>query len=112
LKLLVDDNISWRLVKALDEFFPGSKHIRTIPELVPPAKDQEIWDYALRNHFIILTNDDDFYKLAITRKNAPKVIVLRKGNSSTANLLKLLIQKIPEVERFAENMEYYIFEIW
>jgi predicted nuclease of predicted toxin-antitoxin system len=111
LKLLVDDNLSWRLAKALEEFFPGSKHIRSIPELVSPAKDQEIWDYALRNRFIILTNDDDFYKLAIVKKNAPKVIIFRKGNSNTANLLKLLVQKIPELERFVQNEEYSIFEI-
>ncbi|WP_373497108.1 DUF5615 family PIN-like protein [Aquiflexum sp.] len=111
MKLLVDDNLSWRLAKALEEFFPGSKHVRFIPKLVSPAKDQEIWDYALRNHFIILTNDDDFYKLAIVRKKAPKVIIIRKGNSSTANLLKLLVQKIPEFERFVENEDYSIFEI-
>jgi predicted nuclease of predicted toxin-antitoxin system len=111
LKLLVDDNLSWRLTKALEDFFPGSKHVSFIPELVSPAKDQEIWDYALRNHFIILTNDDDFYKLAIVRKKTPKVIIFRRGNSSTANLLKLLVQKIPELEHFVENEDYSIFEI-
>ncbi|MCH6232493.1 DUF5615 family PIN-like protein [Cognataquiflexum rubidum] len=111
MKLLVDDNLSWRLAKALENFFPGSKHVRVIPELVWPAKDQEIWDYAIRNHFIILTNDDDFYKLAILRKKTPKVIIFRKGNTSTANLFKLLVQKIPEIESFVENEDYSIFEI-
>lgn len=111
MKLLFDDNLSWRLEKLLSDIFPGSKHIRNIPSLSTPASDTEIWDFALKNHFIIVTNDDDFYKLAMARDKCPKIIIIRTGNKKTKDLVDLLSGKKEEITAFYENKEYVLLEI-
>ncbi len=58
MKLLFDDNLSWRLEKYLKDAFPDSKHIRSIETLPIPARDIDIWTYALKYNYIIVTNDD------------------------------------------------------
>jgi predicted nuclease of predicted toxin-antitoxin system len=52
MKLLFDANISRRLAANVD--YIG---------LPIPAKDKEIWEYALKNSLIIVTNDNDFLNL-------------------------------------------------
>jgi predicted nuclease of predicted toxin-antitoxin system len=56
LKLLFNDNLSWRLERFLQKTFPGSKHVRSFEKLPDPAKDIQIREYALNNNFIIVTS--------------------------------------------------------
>ncbi len=62
MKLLLDANISWRLVAKLKLHFDDCLHTDNIG-LVVPAKDTEIWAYAAAENLIIVTNDDDFLNL-------------------------------------------------
>lgn len=79
MKLLLDANLSWRLVERLKPQFADCVHVdRT--GLAVPAKDLEIWIYALQHDFIIVTNDDDFLDLARVKGFPPKVVLLRTGN--------------------------------
>ena len=50
--------------------------------LAVPANDIEIWDYALINNLIIVTNDDDFLNLATHKGFPSKVVLLHTGNQS------------------------------
>ncbi|MDX1908988.1 MAG: DUF5615 family PIN-like protein [Bacteroidia bacterium] len=50
--LLLDQNLSYRLLKLLETDFPGSRHVSRCG-LPVPAKDHEIWDFAVRHHLII-----------------------------------------------------------
>ena len=59
MKLLFDANLSFRLVKKTEEYFPQSIHV-TDTELPNPAKDIDIWNWSKNNDFIIVTNDEDF----------------------------------------------------
>lgn len=110
MKLLLDDNLSWRLEKILEKVYPDSRHVRNT-NLPVPAKDTEIWEYALINNFVLVTNDDDFYKLAMTRRNCPKLIVIRTGNKSTKGMAEILIRSKDDIEKFISNKEYIILEI-
>jgi len=111
LKLLFDDNLSWRLVKLLSETFPSSKHIRSIPSLSIPAKDIEIWEYAFYHDYIVVTNDDDFFKLAMLRDKCPKIIILRTGNKRTNEISSILSNNYDKIKKFYEQQDYIIFEI-
>lgn len=42
--------------------------------------DTEIWDLALKNNYIILTKDMDFYFKAKESIEFPKIIIFRFGN--------------------------------
>lgn len=59
MKLLLDANISWRLIPRLKIHFDDCFHVDDIG-LLSPIKDTEIWTYALVKQLIIVTNDNDF----------------------------------------------------
>ena len=45
MKLLLDANISWRIIKIIEDSFPNCFHAKDI-EVPQPAKDIEIWEFA------------------------------------------------------------------
>jgi predicted nuclease of predicted toxin-antitoxin system len=73
MKLLLDANISWRLVQKLKVHFEDCCHADHIGIPVP-AKDTAIWNYALAKDLIIVTNDDDFLNLTNVKGFPPKVV--------------------------------------
>jgi hypothetical protein len=63
-KLLFDENLSRKLVVRLAELYPGSAHVETFDLLA--HSDWDIWEFARREGFIIVTADADSYELAAT----------------------------------------------
>jgi predicted nuclease of predicted toxin-antitoxin system len=61
-KLLLDENLSRRLVDRFADLFPGSTHV-AFEELLQ-VSDARIWEYAKAGDFAIVTADADFYELA------------------------------------------------
>ena len=54
------------------------------------AVDGVIWEYAKSHGFTFLTKDKDFASLSITWGAPPKVILLQKGNCSTARIERII----------------------
>ena len=79
IKLLLDAKLSWRLVNLLQETYPGTKHVDNC-ELDVPASDRVIWEYARKEGFVIVTNDEDFYEFAVYYEYPPFIVLLRMGN--------------------------------
>ena len=111
MKLLLDANISWRLTAKLKSDFTDCFHVDHIG-LTIPAKDIEIWDYALLNNLIIVTNDDDFLNLATNKGFPPKVVLLRTGNQSNNYMLELLIKHKEDIKTLFFSNEYGFLEIY
>ena len=80
--------------------------------LAIPAKDTEIWNYALSNKLIIITNDNDFLNLADTKGYPPKVVLLRTGNQSNTYIEGLLINHKIDIEALCQSNEYGFLEIF
>jgi predicted nuclease of predicted toxin-antitoxin system len=57
MKLLFDENLSYKLVRLLADLFPDSIHVRDVG--LKAAEDSEIWKYAQDNSFIICSKDSD-----------------------------------------------------
>ena len=110
MKLLLDANLSWRLSNKLVPHFEQCYHVDHIG-LTVPAKDYDIWHYALNNNLIIVTNDDDFLNLANVKGFPPKVVLLRTGNQSNVFLEQLLIKHKPDIEALFHSSEYGFLEI-
>lgn len=53
MKLLFDQNISFRILNKLPEIFRNSSHISLVK--LTNASDLENWEYAKRNGFTIIT---------------------------------------------------------
>ena len=88
MKLLFDENISYRIVKKIAHLFPESAHIQRLGLL--SKKDRIIWEFAKSNGFAIVTHDEDFSELSALTGPPPKVKWLRTGNTTTNILAKLL----------------------
>lgn len=67
MKLLLDANLSWRVAKNLSSVFYYIVHVEKT-DLPIPAKDIEIWTYAKKHDLMIVTNDEDYYHLIITKR--------------------------------------------
>ena len=90
MKLLLDENLSRRIVPFLQNDFPETTHVALVK--LEAASDNEVWNFAKLNHFVIVTKDADFYELSLTNNdNAPKVVWLRILNTSKNEVLKLLL---------------------
>ena len=111
MKMLLDANLSWRLVRLLEPVIPGILHV-TQTELPIPASDILIWQWAKTNDYTIITNDEDFFNLLLAKGYPPKVIMLRMGNQRTRNLAQILLEKISELEQFALDENYGVLEIF
>jgi predicted nuclease of predicted toxin-antitoxin system len=95
MKLLFDQNLSFKLCERLAKLFPGSSQVRLVG--LAEATDRKIWDYAGRNGFVLVSLDVDFADRATLLGPPPKVIWLRCGNQSTA--LRDHAETIGEFER-------------
>ena len=108
MKLLFDQNISFRLTRRIIDLFPESKQVRELG--LENATDFEIFEYAKRNDYAIVTFDSDFCDLNIIKGFPPKIIWLRTGNTTTKNIEKLLRNKLELIEIFLTE-DYGCLEI-
>jgi predicted nuclease of predicted toxin-antitoxin system len=109
MKLLLDANISWRLTSVLSQHFGECIHVNKT-DLPKPAKDTEIWNYAIANGHTIITQDSDFLHLFETKGFPPKVILLRVGNIDRKTTEKILLQAKSSISDL-ENGDYGLLEI-
>ncbi len=63
MKLLLNENLSRRLVPFLLHVYPGSFHVCLIG--LESASDAEVWNTAKRLEFVIVTRDADFEELSL-----------------------------------------------
>jgi predicted nuclease of predicted toxin-antitoxin system len=80
--LLLDQNLSYKLCKALADLCPDIAHARRLA--LDRSSDVEIWQYAFETNREIITMDADFADLAGLRGSPPIVIWLRCGNQPTS----------------------------
>lgn len=104
MRLLFDQNISFRITKKLHDFFPECEHVSDCGLM--DCEDPDIWEYARSNHYSIVTFDSDFYDISIINGHPPKIIWLRSGNLTTKEITKLLIINKEVIEKFIDYEEY------
>lgn len=90
MKLLLDENLSRRLVPFLQHDYPGS--IQVVLLGMESATDKEVWQKAKEDDYVIVTRDADFQELSLVWGQPPKVIRLKTLNQTRAATLKLLIE--------------------
>ena len=104
MKLLFDQNISFRLIKQISDVFPQAKQVKEVG--LADHSDSEIWKFARKNNFTIVTFDSDFYDLSVIKGIPPKIIWLRIGNTSTNNITKVLIENQDLIQEFIQGPDY------
>ncbi len=72
MKLLFDQNLSFKLCDQLADIFPNSNHVRVLG--LERAADRTLWQYAGSNGYTLVTLDADFAEMAALLGPPPKVI--------------------------------------
>jgi len=102
-KLLLDENLSHRLVARLAEAFPGTASIDYVGLRGQP--DTAIWNYAAEQGFVVVSKDDDFRQLSFFRGHPPKIIWLVVGNAGIDQIAELLLRSKNLIATFLDRTE-------
>ena len=104
MRLLFDQNISFRILRLLQENFQDIAQVRTLG--IENYTDQQLWEYAKQNDYAIVTFDADFADIAYVKGHPPKIIWLRTGNMTTTKIATPLIGYKHVIETFLTNKDY------
>ena len=108
MNLLFDQNISFRLIKQIVDVFPESRQVRELG--LENSTDIEIFNFAMKNDFAIVTFDSDFNDLSILKGYPPKIIWIRTGNTTTKNL-EIILRNQQELIKLFLTENYGCLEI-
>jgi len=98
MKLLFDENLSPKLVPLLRDLFPDSVHVRDVG--LKMADDPVVWKYAQDNFLTICSKDSDMHQRSFVFGYPPKIVWVRLGNCSTADVERLLRRHFNAIEAF------------
>jgi predicted nuclease of predicted toxin-antitoxin system len=110
MKLLFDQNISFRILRLLPESFADCRQVRLVG--LNDHSDAEIWQFARQNDFTIVTFDADFLDISVLRGIPPKIIWLRTGNLPTLRIAERIILNYPVIVSFLDNPEQNCLELY
>lgn len=89
MKLLLDENLSRRMVPFLQHDYPGSSQVVLLG--MESATDTEVWQKARADGYVIVTRDVDFQELSLVWGHPPSVIRLNTPINRGGAMLKVLI---------------------
>jgi predicted nuclease of predicted toxin-antitoxin system len=100
-KLLFDENLSHKLVRLLSDVYPDAVHVRDAG--LKSADDPIVWEFAKSNDLIIVSKDSDLHQRSFVFGQPPKVVWVRLGNCSTADVEQLLRKNFAVIKAFYED---------
>ena len=109
MKLLFDQNISHRLVGLVNDILPDSKQVRDLG--IENYSDIQIWEYAKKHDYVILTFDADFYDFSLVWGQPPKIVWMRSQNQTSKNIEFLLRKHLNSIIDFYYDKDLACLEI-
>ena len=110
MKLLLDQNLSYKLVADLQAWYSGTSQVRLLG--MERADDKIIWDHARQQGFTIVTQDSDFHELSVLYGSPPKVVWLKCGNSSKDTVRRILIGNFQAINQFHQDPQVGCLELY
>lgn len=110
MKLLLDENLSRRVVPFIQVAFPESTQIALLG--MENSPDKEIWQFARDNDFVIVTKDSDFYEMSLLYGQPPKIIWLKIGNQTKAATILALTENSADIEHLLMVEDKACIEIY
>jgi len=110
MKLLLDQNLSHRIVKSLIDVYPDSTQVSVLK--MDTATDKEIWDYAQKHDYAIVTLDADFHEYSMLKSGPPLVIWLKCGNQPKKVILEKLLSNEGVIKQAHDDPEIWCVEIY
>ena len=111
MKIIIDENISSRLISRIQYVFPDVEHVKTLGLMT--VNDFTIFMFARQNAYdAILTLDEDYFNLQLTHGMPPKIIWLRVGNCSTNALAQVILNNVDTIYAFLFDPQLECLEIY
>ena len=111
MKVLIDQNISHRIMVHIAFVFDGIAHVKT--EGWIDWNDYDIFMAARQKKYdAVITLDEDFNKLLLEHSYPPRVIWLKTGNCSTKRLAEIIIQHQDTISDFFIKTNFDCLEIY
>jgi predicted nuclease of predicted toxin-antitoxin system len=108
-KLLFDENLSPKLTRLLSDLYPSATHVRDVG--LARADDDVVWEYAAKHGFTIVSKDADFHQRSFVHGHPPKVVWIRRGNCSTAEIERVLRAHRADVAVFGRDPDGAFLEL-
>ncbi len=109
MKLLLDQNISRRLLPELEPLFPGSRQVQLLG--METETDRVLWEFAKTEGYCIVTKDSDFVELSALYGYPPKVVWLNLGNVPNTVVQAKLLASADAIHAFLEQTEDGVMEL-
>ncbi len=109
MKLLFDQNISPRIVKKLPEEFSDCAQVRFLG--LEDCSDFEIFQFAKKHKYAVVTFDSDFVDLNALHGSPPKVIYLNTGNLTTKSVSDLILNNLLTIQHYLNSDTDDILEL-
>lgn len=87
MKLLLDENLSDRVVPSILDLYPDSTHVKSLGFM--HTDDVLIWSFAQQHGYTLVSKDADFHQRSLVFGHPPKLVFLRVGNCSTSRITQL-----------------------
>ncbi|TAF98973.1 MAG: hypothetical protein EAZ44_10800 [Cytophagia bacterium] len=109
MKLLLDQNISFKIMKRLEGLFSEIIHVGRLG--LGQTDDGMIWQFAYVNDYIVVTFDDYFEERNLISGNPIKVVKLIFNDTSTDNIAQKLLDNYENIKNFYYHNDYTCLEI-
>lgn len=109
MKLLFDNNLSPKLVESIVDIFPKSSHVALFG--LEHASDLDVWTFAHKHNYTLVSKDSDFNDLVTSKGFPPKVIWVRIGNCTTTDVLQAIRNNSTAISQFGEDDTVGLLEI-
>jgi predicted nuclease of predicted toxin-antitoxin system len=106
-KLLLDENLSDRILPEIIDLYPESSHVKI--HGLAQTDDSLIWAFAKEFGYAIVSKDSDFHQRSLVFGAPPKFIFLRVGNCSTIRISELLRANVTLISAFNSDPDASIF---
>ena len=90
--VLIDENLPASLI------LPTNISVEHVLNFGENLTDSEIWEYAKKNDFIIVTKDADFSNRIAVTSPPPRIVHIRIGNMKLRDLLSFVNNIWPQIE--------------
>ena len=105
MRLLLDENVSWRLAAYLKPHCETVLHVRDLN--LDNSPDTHIWRYARQQGFDLITKDEDFVRLVVAEGFPPRVVAVQNAQVPVRQLADFLLARLPQLRQFlGEQTEF------
>lgn len=103
MKLLLDENLSDRIVAQILDLFADSAHVKVHGFM--HSDDDVIWEFARQQGYVIVSKDADFHQRSLVYGHPPKFIYHRVGNCPTWQIVELLRMNLKQITAFEADAD-------